>query len=187
MNFFFALAVSVVLLLILCLHRPSRYIFFLVIPEFFGKKGRSAAIAYTFALAFAGPAVNLENNIKVLTNSIVCGEVRLYLMEQGNHLPSVQNLKDQVKIALQSLIQTLEEPYLIVKEAMKEILPIIKNVAEKMREGVTELKNEVQKMVKIIKSAMLWLKEVVDVCNQTKATPFDQCIKAFETSIVGCR
>lgn len=56
-------------------HRPTRCIFLLVILQFFTKRGRSVVIAYTFAVAFTGPGLNLKNNMKILTNSIVCGEV----------------------------------------------------------------------------------------------------------------
>lgn len=76
-NFLVALSMFVVLSSIMLLHRASRCVFFLVIIQFSSSRGRSVVIAYTFALTFSGIGGNLQNNVKVLTGSIVCGEVKL--------------------------------------------------------------------------------------------------------------
>lgn len=50
-----------------------------------------------------------------------------------------------------------------------------------------ELKNKVKSIVIVMKNAMTWLKEAADVCNKSKGSPFEQCMKTFETNIVECR
>lgn len=90
-------------------------------------------------------------------------------------------------MALHNLIQAVKEPYYMVKEAVEEIVPAIEKIAEEMRQKGMELKNQVKNVVHVIKKAMIWLKAVADVCKKSKATPFDQCSKAFETTIVSCR
>lgn len=95
--------------------------------------------------------------------------------------------QDQLKIALHNLIQTVKEPYYTMKASVEKILPIIENVAERMKQRGLELRDQVKSVVNVIRKAMVWIKEVSNVCNKSKGTPFDQCLKAFETSIVDCR
>lgn len=55
---------------------------FLVLPQFFSKRGRQALLAYAFILAITGPAKNTLNNMGILTDSLACGEVNNYLNDK---------------------------------------------------------------------------------------------------------
>lgn len=56
-------------------HKSSRCVFFLLIPQFFSKRGRSAIVAYTLYLAITGPGADLMKNVEVLSDSLACGQV----------------------------------------------------------------------------------------------------------------
>lgn len=56
----------------------SSCLVFLLLPQFFSKRGRQALIAYVFILAFSGPVKNTLHNIGVLSESLACAQVRLY-------------------------------------------------------------------------------------------------------------
>lgn len=74
-----ALSVVALLALLVFLHRPSRCIFFLMIPQFFSRRGRKLFIAYAYFLALTGPTNNMMENLDRMTNGIICGEVRKFL------------------------------------------------------------------------------------------------------------
>lgn len=52
-----------------------RCVVFLILPEFFSKRGRQALLAYAFVLAVSGPAKNTLNNLGILSESLACGQV----------------------------------------------------------------------------------------------------------------
>lgn len=52
-----------------------RCIVFLLLPQFFSKRGRQALLAYAFILAITGPAKNTLNNMGILSESLACGQV----------------------------------------------------------------------------------------------------------------
>lgn len=54
----------------------SRCVVFLLLPQFFSKRGRQALMAYAFILALTGPAKNTLHNIGVLAESLACGQVQ---------------------------------------------------------------------------------------------------------------
>lgn len=104
------------------LHKSTQCIFFLTIPQFFSKRGRTAIIAYTFFIAFNGPAANLMKNFNVLTDCMACGQ-------------------DQLKMALHELVQAVKEPYYTIKEAVEKIIPVIEKVMEEIKQSLLDLKN----------------------------------------------
>lgn len=64
-------------LLLISLHKPSRCVFFLLIPQFFSSKGRTTLVAYMMLLSLAGPGKNLIKNVHVMTRCLACGQVRI--------------------------------------------------------------------------------------------------------------
>lgn len=55
-----------------------RCIMFLLLPQFFSKRGRQALMAYAFILTLTGPAKNILHNISILSESLACGQVSFY-------------------------------------------------------------------------------------------------------------
>lgn len=53
----------------------SRCIVFLLLPQFFSKRGRHALMAYAFILTITGPAKNTLHNVGVLSESLACTQV----------------------------------------------------------------------------------------------------------------
>lgn len=102
-----------------------------MIPQFFSKRGRTAIVAYTFFIAFNGPAANLMKNFHVLSDCLACGQ-------------------DQLKLALHELIHAVKEPFYTIKEAVEKIIPLIKNVMENVKQSVVELKVHIVRIGKYI-------------------------------------
>lgn len=71
-----SIVVNVLFSALILFHKASRCVFFLMIPQFLSKKGRSALVAYSFYVALTGPVVNLMHNANVLSESLTCGQVR---------------------------------------------------------------------------------------------------------------
>lgn len=172
--------------LLMIFHRSSRCIYFLLIPQIFSKRGRSAVVAFAFILAFSGPTRNILKNVEVLSRSISCG--------QG-----------QLKIALNNLMIAIKEPYLALQDALTKILPVINKSLNKVRENILEIKRSLNavgeyctienKIVvyvlinftgRTIGKAFAWLVNIVKLCNK-KGTPFDMCLNAFEQTVSSCR
>lgn len=59
----------------LVLFLVRRCVVFLLLPQFFSKRGRQALMAYAFISTLTGPAKNTLHNISVLSESLVCGQV----------------------------------------------------------------------------------------------------------------
>ncbi|PSN35587.1 DC-STAMP domain-containing protein 2 [Blattella germanica] len=51
-----------------------RVVVFLMLPQFFSKRGRQALVAYAFVLALAGPAKNTLKNTEIMSESLACGQ-----------------------------------------------------------------------------------------------------------------
>ncbi|XP_026828448.1 DC-STAMP domain-containing protein 2-like [Ooceraea biroi] len=66
---------GVILTLGLAFSHRVRCIVFLLLPQFFSKRGRQALMAYAFILTLTGPGKNTLHNISVLSESLVCGQV----------------------------------------------------------------------------------------------------------------
>lgn len=68
--------VAVVFILFVAFHKTLRCVFLLMIPQFFGKRGRAAVLAYAIYVTFSGPVENIHHNSKVMYGSILCSEVK---------------------------------------------------------------------------------------------------------------
>lgn len=57
----------------------------MLLPQLFSKRGRQALAAYAFLLALGGPARNSLHNLGVLSSSLACGQVGLW-MRRGRYI-----------------------------------------------------------------------------------------------------
>lgn len=71
------LLVVIFFALLIFLHKSTRCIFFLMIPQFFSRRGRKLLLAYIYFLALTGPADNMVENIHRLSEGITCSEVKI--------------------------------------------------------------------------------------------------------------
>ena len=56
---------------------------FLLLPQFFSKRGRQAMMAYAFVLALTGPAKNALRNTEIMSESLACGQVTYCIIISG--------------------------------------------------------------------------------------------------------
>lgn len=127
-SFTVSIAISIgfvlIFVLLISLFKSPQCIFFLLIPQFFSKRGRTAIVAYTFFIALNGPAANLMKNFHVMSDCMACGQ-------------------DQLKLAMYDLVHAVKEPYYTIKEAVEKIIPLIKNAMEKIKQTAVELKDRI--------------------------------------------
>ncbi|XP_014271124.1 DC-STAMP domain-containing protein 2 [Halyomorpha halys] len=144
-----------------------RCIVFLLLPQFFSKRGRQALVAYAFILALTGPAKNTLHNMRVLSETMACGQGKL-------------------KAAVKSLIDLIKKPFYAIKDSMKQIMEKVKVVVEKVKEIIITLKRIVKSIIGVIKAAYEWLNSVVSMCGKKLGTPFERCGRAFDKAYDSC-
>ncbi|XP_068083933.1 DC-STAMP domain-containing protein 2-like [Anabrus simplex] len=146
----------------------ARLIMFLILPQFFSKRGRQALMAYAFILAITGPGKNMLHNTEVLSESLACGQ-------------------EQLKNAVRQTIDAMKKPFLAVKESLKEIVAQLEKVVGKLKDALLSIKRIVLNLVKIIKTAASWLASIFLICSKKLGTPFERCSRVFENSVADCR
>lgn len=108
-----------------CSLSPSlRCSILLFLPHFFSKRGRTALLAYAFALSLTGPTRNIVMNMDVLGHSLNCAE-------------------DELKEALSAILLIAKTPIVAIKQAITSVLHQIKKVFRKIRDTV-------MKMIKVL-------------------------------------
>lgn len=75
-SFGLTLIVVIFFTLLIYFNKRTRCIFFLMIPQFFSRRGRKLLIVYVYYLAFTGPTNHMMKNIHHLAEAITCGEVK---------------------------------------------------------------------------------------------------------------
>lgn len=163
-----ASVVGCILTLGLAFSKRVRCMVFLLLPQFFSKRGRQALAAYAFILALTGPAKNTLHNTNVLSESLACGQ-------------------EQLKSAAREVINIIKKPYYAIKNAIKKLASIISKIIEKLRAAFTALKKIIMGILGVIKSAFQWLGSVVNICNKKFGTPFQRCMNVFDDAIVDCK
>lgn len=93
---------------------------FLFLPHFFSKRGRTALLAYAFALSITGPTKNIVMNMEVLGHSLNCAE-------------------DELKEALNAILMIAKSPIIAIKQAITNVLHEIRKVIRKVRDSVMKM------------------------------------------------
>lgn len=106
-----------------------RCIVFLILPQFFSKKGRAALVAYAYLLTFTGPAANTIRNTKVIVSTLSCGQ-------------------DQLSDALKNLLEIIKQPFVAIKNALKHILSVIEKVLLKVKVALMNIQELMAKICK---------------------------------------
>ena len=76
-SFAITLGLQIAFTLLMFLHKTSRCVVLLMVPQLSTKQGRSAIVAYAFYIALTGPSVNLLKNVEILSDCMMCAQVRL--------------------------------------------------------------------------------------------------------------
>lgn len=160
--------VGSVLTLGLAFSKRIRCIVFLLLPQFFSKRGRQALAAYAFILALTGPAKNTLHNTSVLSESLACGQ-------------------DQLKSAAKEILDLIKKPFYAIRDAIKTVVSVIKKIVQKLKAAFLALKRIIMGILDVIKSAFQWLGSVVNICNKKVGTPFQRCMNVFDDAIVDCK
>ncbi|KAK5647195.1 hypothetical protein RI129_002087 [Pyrocoelia pectoralis] len=144
-----------------------RCIVFLLLPQFFSKRGRQALIAYAFILAITGPAKNTLHNMGILSESLACGQ-------------------EQLKSAVRQIVEAVKKPFYAVRDAIKTVVKTIKVIVKKIKEILLGIKRIVMAIVRVIKAAFQFLGKILSICNKELGTPFQRCMRVFEDAILDC-
>ncbi|XP_017783011.1 PREDICTED: DC-STAMP domain-containing protein 2-like [Nicrophorus vespilloides] len=144
-----------------------RCIVFLVLPQFFSKKGRQALLAYAFILAITGPAKNTLNNMSILGESMACGQ-------------------EQLKAAVRQILEVIKKPFYAIRDAIKAVVKTVKEIVVKIKEILLTIKRIIMSLIKVIKSAFEFIANIMNFCNKEIGTPYQRCKSAFEDAITDC-
>ncbi|KAK0162528.1 hypothetical protein PV327_006301 [Microctonus hyperodae] len=153
--------------MIILLKTNGTCIVFLLLPQFFSKRGRQALMAYAFILTFTGPTKNTLHNIEVLSESLTCGQEELK--------ETISNISDLIK-----------QPFYSLRDSIAKVLKTIKEIVKKIENTMLAIKRIVLSILRVIKSAFDWLGSVVSICNKKVGTPFERCEKVFEGAVADC-
>lgn len=125
------MGLSTFLLLLVVIFKAFRCFFFLLLPQVFSSRGRTAVMAYIFILTLTGPALNIVKNMDVLTGCLACGQ-------------------EQLKQAAQGLLDAAKAPLVTVKEALKKIMVTIEKTVKKVEVLVNEISEIINSLGMII-------------------------------------
>lgn len=114
----------------------SRCVVFLILPEFFSKRGRQALLAYAFVLALSGPAKNTLNNLGILSESLACGQVSFFFLSLSFIILICQMycVKEQLKQAVKQIIDVIRRPFVAIGEAIRAVVKVLKQIVQKIKE-----------------------------------------------------
>ncbi|XP_018338244.1 PREDICTED: uncharacterized protein LOC108746157 [Trachymyrmex septentrionalis] len=159
---------GMILTLGLAFSHRVRCIVFLLLPQFFSKRGRQALMAYAFILTLTGPAKNILHNISVLSESLACGQ-------------------EQLKQVVKNVVDLIKEPFYALRDAISKVIKMVKVVVKKIKRTLVAIKRLVLSILKVITSVFQWLGNVVNICNKKLGTPFDRCQRVFEGAVDDCK
>ncbi|XP_055844080.1 DC-STAMP domain-containing protein 2 [Episyrphus balteatus] len=153
---------------LLAFNKNIRCISTLILPILFSSKGRSVLIASAVVLAATGPTVNILSNVDILIESISCGQ-------------------EQLKGALENMLDLVNRPLVTVKNAIKVSMAEIKKVLKRVEEVLLRIRSLTVDILEAIKKSFDWLGNVVSMCNKELGTPFDRCIKIADDAMTDCK
>ncbi|XP_014489319.1 PREDICTED: DC-STAMP domain-containing protein 2-like [Dinoponera quadriceps] len=164
----FCSVLGMILTLGLAFSYRVRCVVFLLLPQFFSKRGRQALLAYAFILTLTGPAKNTLHNISVLSESLACGQ-------------------EQLKQAVKSVVDLIKQPFYALRDAISKVIKTVKVVVKKIKRTLLAIKRLVFSILRVIMSVFQWLGSIVNICNKKLGTPFDRCQRVFEGAVADCK
>ncbi|XP_069674725.1 DC-STAMP domain-containing protein 2-like [Periplaneta americana] len=159
---------GLILTLGLAFSHVVRVIVFLLLPQFFSKRGRQALMAFAFVLALTGPAKNTLRNTEIMFESLACGQ-------------------EQLKVAVRQIIEAIKKPFMAIKDAFRKVMKIIKLIVKKIKDILLAIKRIIVSILRVIKSVIQWLGNIVNICNKKVGTPFQRCMRVFDGAVTDCQ
>ncbi|CAL7950629.1 unnamed protein product [Xylocopa violacea] len=165
---FLCTIVGAILTLGLAFSFRIRCIVFLLLPQFFSKRGRQALMAYAFILALTGPVKNTLHNTGVLSESLTCAQ-------------------EQLKEAVRTIVDLAKQPFYALREAISKVIKTVKVVVKRIKQTLVAIKRLVLSILRVITSVFQWLGSVINMCNKKLGTPFERCQNVFEGAVADCK
>ncbi|KZC07081.1 DC-STAMP domain-containing protein 2, partial [Dufourea novaeangliae] len=147
---------------------PRSCIVFLLLPQFFSKRGRQGLVAYAFILALTGPVKNTLHNTGVLSESLACAQ-------------------EQLKEAVKTVVDLAKQPFYALRDAISKVIKSVKAVVKRIKQTLLAIKRIVLSILRVITSVFQWLGSIVNICNKKLGTPFDRCQNVFEGAVADCK
>ncbi|XP_046833011.1 DC-STAMP domain-containing protein 2-like [Vespa crabro] len=160
--------IGVILTMGLSFFYGVRCVVFLLLPQFFSKRGRQALIAYAFILTLTGPGKNILRNTAVLTESLACGQEKL-------------------KAAVKCVLDLIKEPFYALKEAIMKVTKAVRIIVSRIKQTFIAIKRIVLSILRVITAVFQWLGSIINICNKKLGTPFERCQRVFEGAVADCR
>ncbi|CAK9819578.1 DC-STAMP domain-containing protein 2, partial [Anthophora quadrimaculata] len=165
---FLCTVIGMILTLGLAFSLQVRCVVFLLLPQFFSKRGRQALMAYAFILAITGPVKNTVHNTAVLSESLSCAQ-------------------EQLKEAVKSIIDLAKQPFYALRDAITKVVRSVKAVVKKIKQTLIAIKRLVLSILKVITAVFQWLGSIINMCNKKLGTPFDRCQSVFDGAVADCK
>lgn len=164
----FICSMTLFMALILERSRKFRCILLLALPLLFTNRGRSLVICFVLAMLMNGPVKNTQTNIKELHETLSCS--KRYLIVRGREYLD-ENVLDKI-LALDDIIINLEH-------VIREFVDALMRALDDLRENFMIVARSLERM-------FLWLKRIVDICNEKQNQPFENCNMIFQNAIDDC-
>ncbi|XP_037939558.1 DC-STAMP domain-containing protein 2-like [Teleopsis dalmanni] len=95
--------------------------------------------------------------------------------------------QNQLREALTNMLDILKRPLVAVKEAIQKAMAEVRKVMERVKLVLERIQSILMLLLAGIKNAYNWLNSLVSVCNKEFGTPFDRCIKIADDAMADCR
>ncbi|KAK9505278.1 hypothetical protein O3M35_009368 [Rhynocoris fuscipes] len=159
---------GIVLTLGLAYSYKVRCVVLMLLPQLFSKRGRQALTAYAFILVLTGPAKNTLHNMRMLSESLACGQAKL-------------------KSAIKSVVDIIKEPLKAIRTSMEYIMKKVKEIVVKVKAMISSLKKAILAILGVLKAGFDWLNSVVSICSKKMGTPYQRCSKVFDDAVIDCK
>ncbi|XP_034109518.1 DC-STAMP domain-containing protein 2-like [Drosophila albomicans] len=154
--------------IILIYSRPMRCIFVLALPSLSSSRGRALLITLAFFVAALGPSANIMANLRIMLQSLDCGQ---QLLRQ----------------AIGQLLDVLLEPIKTVQSAVGLMLDEVRRVLRQVMDLLLSIQSYLLFFIDTFKSCSSWLKSVAELCNSQRGSPGTRCQRAAERVVIKCR
>ncbi|XP_041441757.1 DC-STAMP domain-containing protein 2-like [Xenopus laevis] len=144
-----------------------RVIVFLTLPQIFAAQGKNLIIALAFSLTIQGPAGNILENYKRVSEATSCG----------------------LQLAVNQTLEVVEEmkaPVMRALDKIKSIAGNFKNVSNRSQGFFTALQEGVRRIGRDLRAAWSYLYNMGTICNEELGNPSKKCYQKFDTAKQTC-
>lgn len=147
-------------------NRTIRCIYLLSIPQIFTKRGRHAFLVFAYVRLIHGPIKNISNNREIVIVNMKC-------------------LKNVVMETIEDIKSSINDSYEFFVRMIDRLVPNFKKINDGINESIETLMKVTNEISYTIERAYEWLADVMNLCSKNQ-TPYDHCMKTFETRRAEC-